>query len=396
MLGETTTSSSRNHYSVMGFTYNDRMRPMSVVVGVFLFVAIASCCMWDRDTLLHDYKRFPTTIEAIVGRIDREPPLYYQMRKDRVRRQLQENPFQPDLYDDIAVAESRLGNYSQGIRWMDRKAKLSLTVDQRYRLLSNRGTFRFLAWVTGGRTSMRLLDAAVRDIEKALIVNPGAHFGRERVQLALMEWARDVNAPGQTFRPSLGVFLLHRFPGRSEEDKIIVGLTGLIVLGEVWESPDVMASFADPGMFRGTLAYFGRLRATELYQIGKRSLGPLRNTPDNWDVGSSLMMGGYDVPVRKEFRRLRDAADLYRAKREEFMMARLRAGRHPDTDPDFWIGWTAPSFTPRDPVSPIYRHFIDNQYTYVVLGTPVAIVLLTFAVVKFARKRFRVWKAVRR
>ncbi len=44
----------------------------------------------------------------------------------------------------------------------------------------------------------------------------------------------------------------------------------------------------------------------------------------------------------REYRRLREEAEEYQAKRTAFMMARLQQGRHPDTDPTFWQGWKEP------------------------------------------------------
>jgi hypothetical protein len=43
--------------------------------------------------------------------------------------------------------------------------------------------------------------------------------------------------------------------------------------------------------------------------------------------------------VDRAFRDLRAAADRWQAQRTAFMVARLKTGRHPDTDPSFWNGW---------------------------------------------------------
>lgn len=43
------------------------------------------------------------------------------------------------------------------------------------------------------------------------------------------------------------------------------------------------------------------------------------------------------------YEKLRANADAYRARRTDFMLARLRGGRHPDDDPESWLGYvTAP------------------------------------------------------
>jgi hypothetical protein len=52
---------------------------------------------------------------------------------------------------------------------------------------------------------------------------------------------------------------------------------------------------------------------------------------------SSFMPGkGLDAV----FAKLRAEADAWQAARTAFMMSRLKEGRHPDTDPRFWEGYT--------------------------------------------------------
>jgi hypothetical protein len=38
----------------------------------------------------------------------------------------------------------------------------------------------------------------------------------------------------------------------------------------------------------------------------------------------------------KEYKRLREEAELRQKNREEYMQARFQEGKHPDTDPHFW------------------------------------------------------------
>ena len=45
-------------------------------------------------------------------------------------------------------------------------------------------------------------------------------------------------------------------------------------------------------------------------------------------------------PVGDGFVRLRRDADAWHAARTAFMLRLLREGRHPDTDRDFWNGYT--------------------------------------------------------
>jgi len=49
-------------------------------------------CLWDYDTLRYEAQGMPSTIEAITGRFDRFPPLYYEMRLERVSAELESDP----------------------------------------------------------------------------------------------------------------------------------------------------------------------------------------------------------------------------------------------------------------------------------------------------------------
>ena len=63
--------------------------------GVLLFVSLAaasSACLWDYDTLSVDAKQVPGVVDAIVGRFERNPPLYYEMRLERVSVELESHP----------------------------------------------------------------------------------------------------------------------------------------------------------------------------------------------------------------------------------------------------------------------------------------------------------------
>jgi len=120
------------------------------------FAAISSvlavtvhACLWDRDTLAAEAKGLPGITEIITGRFDRFPPLYYEMRLERVSGQLVYELDNLDLYDDAGVACDRLGRSDEAIGWMGRKFEAmdrleaeGLDVgEHRYRYLANLGTF---------------------------------------------------------------------------------------------------------------------------------------------------------------------------------------------------------------------------------------------------------------
>ncbi len=83
----------------------------------------SSACLNDRDsdTLANQGKQLPDVVRVISGRFERNPPLYYQMRIARVAKELKLHSELLALYDDIAVANDRLGRDDEAIAWMTRK-----------------------------------------------------------------------------------------------------------------------------------------------------------------------------------------------------------------------------------------------------------------------------------
>jgi hypothetical protein len=57
----------------------------------------------------------------------------------------------------------------------------------------------------------------------------------------------------------------------------------------------------------------------------------------------TFLMIQYPAPVTAYYAKARAAAEARNAKRTAFMEERLRAGRHPDTDPNFWDGYREPA-----------------------------------------------------
>ena len=83
------------------------------------------------------------------------------------------------------------------------------------------------------------------------------------------------------------------------------------------------------------------MRCIELASAGRGTLDPR-------GLSASEIAGGLRLEESRSlvageidsfFPRARRAADEWREHREAFMMERLLAGRHPDTDPAFWDGY---------------------------------------------------------
>src|SRR5436190_10514578 len=102
----------------------------------------ASACMWDYDTLKQERARFPDALEIITGKFLRHSKEFYEWRiQDRLKR-ISDDPKNPSLYDDLAVAYEKTGQTAKAIETM---LKVEDFAPGRYETYSNLATFYFLA-----------------------------------------------------------------------------------------------------------------------------------------------------------------------------------------------------------------------------------------------------------
>jgi tetratricopeptide (TPR) repeat protein len=148
----------------------------------------ARACIWDRDTLAQERARFPTALELLTGKFIRHTPEFYAWRlRDRQAR-IAANPDDLALVDDLAVAHDKLGQHAEAIAATQ---AILPRAPRRYETLANLGTF----YLHSGD-----FERGLEFIDRALEVNPDAHFGRERYQRWLAEYLmthRDGAAPVQ-------------------------------------------------------------------------------------------------------------------------------------------------------------------------------------------------------
>ncbi|MHC5541964.1 hypothetical protein ACYOEI_27405, partial [Singulisphaera rosea] len=189
----------------------------------------------------------------------------------------------------------------------------------------------------------------------------------------------------------------------TEADKAVRGLAGLIVLGNAWESVDVYYALCvalqydtlgfEKGMGAGRnyLAYFAWLRCRELIVAGKNSMLP--DAPRGIALTALLPKPRHvddEKALEPMFAKLRDEADTWHAERIAFMTGRLKEGLHPDTNPDFWAGYTPgpESSLPTKSSIDVYVQGLRLPYEIAelsILGIP--IILLAFGVILWRRSR---------
>ncbi len=380
--------------------------------------------MGSRDTPADEAKNLPEEVVAVLtGRFQKNPPLFYEMRFERVTAHLQSHLDDLAAYDDAGVVCDRLGRGDEAIGWMEKKRvqvdRFDVTrpevKEQLYRYHANLGTFLAHRWVRKGsdRTTIGQVKNARDEIAKALEINPNALIlAREKYQLRVLDWIVDppksAGGPDLPNILGLGPSELGELEDPKLADEAVRGLAGVIVLGNAWESVDVFhrgASVAlrhdtlgfqrDRNGGRNNLAYLAWLRCRELIDAGKGSMLP--DAPKGEDLKGLLPRPDFvegDALFDPAFVKLRAEADAWQKARTAFMTGRLKEGRHPDSDQDFWKGYTerpAPGM-PTKSVPQVYNERLvlrARLALLVLIGLPVlAIVsLVGLRAVRSARAR---------
>jgi tetratricopeptide (TPR) repeat protein len=331
-------------------------------------------CLWDSDTLRAEAAGAPGMVETIVGRFDRYPPLYYQMRLDRAAADVATNPADLNAYDDAAVSCDRLGKHDEAIAWMAQKRtaldalpESEARADHEYRYLANLGTFHAHRWLANGadRADMADMEQARDLIRQAIALNPDAHFGRERYQLMALEWILEPT-PVDDGRYPMGYYtsILDRiayddgWPGVSYRNDLAKagypdapeGFAGLVALGNGWNSFDVFHALALALQDRqdSSLAYLAWLRAEEILASGGGTLHPEMDLSD-FDPAEHPYHLNAHAPVEAFYTKARAEADAWHQARTAYITTRLEQGEHPDTHPAFFAAWVEPSRMPTMP-----------------------------------------------
>lgn len=393
-----------------------------VATAAALFLAGGSSrhgCLWDSDTLRTEATGAPGMVETIVGRFDRYPPLYYEMRLERVAKELEADPTDHldnlAAYDDAGVACDRLGRSDEAIAWMARKrAALDATpdseakTDHEYRYLANLGTFHAHRWISSGADRADLTDIQrARDlIDQAIQLNPNAHFGRERYQLMALDWILEPTHAESAWPYELtsiieaGLTSDDGWHGRSYHNTLVdlgygdapEGFAGLVSLGNGWNSFDVFHALALALQDRrdSSLAYLAWLRAEEIVQSGGGTLHPEMDL-SGFDPAEHPYHLNNLEPVEAFYTKARAEADSWHTARTAYITTRLEQGQHPDTHPDFFAAWVEPSSMPTMP-----NGVLGLQGSALTLVVGLAILLALPAIFVAMAVAFTLWLLRRR
>ncbi|MFN3152047.1 hypothetical protein [Bremerella sp.] len=162
-----------------------RSRWTWLVLLTLVFPCACYACLWDEDTLEMERQQYPEVHELIAGHFVRHSDAYYQWRiGDRTTKSVDQRT--PEDYNDIAVAYDKLGEHDKAIETirekMDRWPKENL-----YESEANLGTFL----IHSGK-----FDDGLVHIQRAIEINPDAHFGREIYQQLLVQYIIERRAAG--------------------------------------------------------------------------------------------------------------------------------------------------------------------------------------------------------
>lgn len=377
---------------------------VGLLVALLAFATPSRACLWDSDTLAQEAAGLPGVVEALVGFYPQNPPRYYEMRLERVLPLIEMEPENLGHYDDASVAYDRLGKTDEAIAIMARKrAVLDAMpedepdrIEHEYRYLANLGTHYAHRWLaTQDTEELSDLERARDLIAAAIELNPDAHFGREFVQLRVLEalWLWHSELPPfdeqREYEDVLG--FLTEVEGKTAE-QLLEGYIGLIALGQAAQSIDVHAAigWVLAAERKATLTEMAELRIAELYRSGARSLF----VPEPTHVGMYMRFfvgSSYDdvsLQTRQYFayaRLLAVEQDDYRA---GFMRSQFESGAHPDTHTRFWEWYETRSLPPL-PNGFLSLGFSANRVEmFVVLGG-VLLVGLFIALYLFGRWRRR-------
>lgn len=275
---------------------------------ILLNASLLTACLWDSDTRSMEEQSFPDALALITGGFLRHSPEFYEWRIEDRLQKIDKHPDQLDLYDDLAVAYEKTGQTGKAIEVMQ---QIESRDPGRYETLANLGTF----YIHNGE-----LERGIEYIDKAISINPDAHFGRERYQKYVVEYVLSKQVDGKLTLPLDGEknrsdegravgfaeFLLTRFELLSESHEEYNNK-------EVKRQHDAEVKKAIKGVLG--MMRFGNHDSPILLEC----LGDLFMHGEEWDSNRHLAARAYlkasysvdDFEVQKNYRRMAvDAAVL--------------------------------------------------------------------------------------
>ena len=136
----------------------------------------AHACLWDSDTLKEESLGDRDVGAVVTGDLGKHSEAFYRAKVAYTRAIIDRGRAPAERYDDLAVALAKTGAVDEALAVL--VAKDARFPDQ-YTTHANRGTFLARKGDVAG---------ALVELRRAVAIEPNAHFGREHVQIRLLEW----------------------------------------------------------------------------------------------------------------------------------------------------------------------------------------------------------------
>ncbi|MCC6464075.1 MAG: hypothetical protein IT463_01900 [Planctomycetes bacterium] len=392
---------------------------MSARLLLLLVLACAPAlhaALWDRDRQPDD--RLPAVADLAGGLQTPRTTVLTERRRAAALARLQDVPDAvagPEeaaaaegllpAFDDAAVAEARLGRYTEAIILMDRKFALGAKVaevrrqrghDSTTATLLNRAEFRVLAWLAGGahRDNAAELRAARADLLQALEL--GGRQPEAALELRRVEWLlAGAPAAAEGNLPNLLGISNAQLAGVHGADALgaagcggtIEWLTRRLHQDALGRDVDAMhaLSVACTLAGRDRDAAFCWFRLCDWARDGSISTIPGAPTGEALAARMKLHLVALEKldGWRAEYdASCRDAAAL-NASRLRYLEQGLAKGEHPDTQADFWTRWSPTWDAPPAPEAPAQpENTLVSTALYV--GAGIAVLILFAVVAAFA------------
>lgn len=244
------------------------------VWGVLVGAGAAFACLWDSDTFAEEALTQKDVAEIVRGRIAKHSTFFYEEKVGYTRPLVDAGDAGVERFDDLAVAYEKLGKLDEAIAVMAAKEQ---RFPRQYTTLANLGTFH---------AHRGEYPRALELLKAALVLNPEAHFGREKYQVKALEYLQALAKEPKLaeHRDLLGVNLDDEeklmFGDRGKKRKgeptgldqagisrdVFVALAGIIRFGSGEKSPHVWLSLGVASALEGDrhLAIRAFFRAKEL------------------------------------------------------------------------------------------------------------------------------------
>jgi tetratricopeptide (TPR) repeat protein len=150
----------------------------TVVAAVAMAVAMrpAAACLWDYDTLGEESLGQADVAAAVGGDLHKHSNAFYAAKVDYTRAIVDKGDAAKERYDDLAVALAKTGKLDDALAVL---ADKDTRFPGEYTTEANRGTVLAMKGDVAG---------ALDHLNKAVAINPDAHFGREIYQLKLLDY----------------------------------------------------------------------------------------------------------------------------------------------------------------------------------------------------------------